>query len=59
MFSTQLHIGNATTPLMVNVFRGVQADQPVQTQPAASSSSTCTVSYTLGLLLLSVFLWMN
>uniref|UniRef100_A0A3Q2Q862 Carbonic anhydrase n=1 Tax=Fundulus heteroclitus TaxID=8078 RepID=A0A3Q2Q862_FUNHE len=38
LFSTMLHINNTnTSPLMVNVFRGIQPPQPVSTQRSSST----------------------
>ncbi|XP_041818722.1 carbonic anhydrase XVb [Chelmon rostratus] len=54
LFSTVLHIGNSSSPLMTKVFRELQPEQPVTTQPASSSSTkTC---YSLGLMALSLAL---
>uniref|UniRef100_A0A3Q2TZJ7 Carbonic anhydrase n=1 Tax=Fundulus heteroclitus TaxID=8078 RepID=A0A3Q2TZJ7_FUNHE len=37
LFSTKLHIGGTPySPLMVNVFRGIQPSQPVSTQPSCT-----------------------
>ncbi|XP_035997639.1 carbonic anhydrase 4 isoform X2 [Fundulus heteroclitus] len=37
LFSTRLHIGDTPySPLMVNVFRGIQPSQPVSTQPSCT-----------------------
>lgn len=52
LFSTTLHIDGASSPLMTNVYRNVQAAQPVTTQPSGASS-TC---YSLGLMALSLIL---
>ncbi|CAG5907289.1 unnamed protein product [Menidia menidia] len=62
LFSTTLHIStNASSPLMVNVFRNVQPAQPVSTQPASSgSSSTASMpGFTLGLMAVAFVLGRN
>lgn len=54
LFSTTVRVSNGTSSLMTNVYRNVQAAQPVTTQAASSSdSSTC---YSLGLMTLSIAL---
>ncbi|XP_038161348.1 carbonic anhydrase XVb [Cyprinodon tularosa] len=47
LFSTTVHIGNTSEPLMVNVFRRVQAAQPVSTQPRSGSSAHAGYSLAL------------
>ncbi|XP_054913808.1 carbonic anhydrase XVb [Poeciliopsis prolifica] len=47
LFSTSMRIKNSTSPLMVNVYRGIQASQPVSTQPKASSSTKSGYSLSL------------
>ncbi|XP_047233689.1 carbonic anhydrase 4-like [Girardinichthys multiradiatus] len=52
LFSTSLHISDTASPLMVNVFRGIQRSQPVSTQPKASSSTK--TGYSLALMTLGL-----
>ncbi|XP_058477212.1 carbonic anhydrase 4-like isoform X2 [Solea solea] len=53
LFSTMVHIGNSSSPLMVKVYRNLQPAQAVTTQASDSSS---TVFYSLGLVALSLIL---
>ncbi|MEQ2166111.1 hypothetical protein GOODEAATRI_024308, partial [Goodea atripinnis] len=52
LFSTSLHISDTASPLMVDVFRGIQRSQPVSTQPKASSSTK--TGYSLALMTLGL-----
>ncbi|XP_059180699.1 carbonic anhydrase 4-like isoform X2 [Centropristis striata] len=52
LFSTTVHIGNSSSLLMTNVYRGIQKAQKVTTQ-SSSASNTC---YSLGLMALSLIL---
>ncbi|XP_047194412.1 carbonic anhydrase 12 [Hippoglossus stenolepis] len=56
LFSRTVHVNNSSSPLMTNVFRQIQPDQPVTTQAESSASTTC---YSLGLMVLSLALWKN
>ena len=53
LFSTILHIGNGTSELMTNIYRGVQAAQPVTTQATSGSSR---VPFSLGLMALCLLI---
>ncbi|XP_058477214.1 carbonic anhydrase 4-like [Solea solea] len=53
LFSTTVHIGNGSSPLMVKIYRNLQPPQAVTTQ-ASDSSSTTYLS--MGLLALSLML---
>ncbi|XP_070782843.1 carbonic anhydrase XVb [Enoplosus armatus] len=55
LFSTTVHVSNSSSPLMVNVYRNIQPAQRVTTQ-RASSGSTSTTCYSLGLMALSLAL---
>ncbi|XP_053270469.1 carbonic anhydrase 4 [Pleuronectes platessa] len=56
LFSNTVHVNGSSSPLMTNVFRQIQPDQPVTTQAASSASTTC---YSLGLMVFSFALWKN
>ncbi|XP_029933721.1 carbonic anhydrase 4-like [Myripristis murdjan] len=53
LFSTSIHAGNSSAPLMTNVYRSTQPAQPVRTQLAETSGDTRTC-YSLGLMALSL-----
>ncbi|KAJ0060159.1 hypothetical protein NL108_004007 [Boleophthalmus pectinirostris] len=53
MFANSVHIGNSTSPLLINCYRNVQAAQPV----THSSSSKINISY--GLFVFISALWMR
>ncbi|XP_026171650.1 carbonic anhydrase 4-like [Mastacembelus armatus] len=55
LFSTTVRFSNSSSPFMTNVYRSIQPAQPVTTQPASSSSSS-TTCYSLGLMFLSLIL---
>ncbi|XP_062270037.1 carbonic anhydrase 4-like [Platichthys flesus] len=54
LFSNTVQVNGSSSPLMTNVFREIQPDQPVTTQAESSASTTCC---SLGLVLLSLALW--
>ncbi|XP_040923180.1 carbonic anhydrase XVb [Toxotes jaculatrix] len=56
LFSTTVRVSNSSSPLMINVYRNIQPEQPVTTQPSSSSSSASTTCYSLGLMALSLVL---
>lgn len=57
LFSKTVRIGNSSSEFMVNVYRNVQAAQPVTVTPSSSSGSKMNYSY--GLFVLIAALWMR
>lgn len=56
-FSNTVYFTNSTSSIfMTNVFRDIMPDLPVQTQKSTSSSSS-SVTYSLGMIFLSMLLW--
>ncbi|XP_039992202.1 carbonic anhydrase XVb [Xiphias gladius] len=55
LFSTTVRVSNGSSPYTINVYRNLQPAQPVTTQPASSSTSS-TTCYSLGLMALSLAL---
>uniref|UniRef100_A0A3P8WYR6 Carbonic anhydrase n=1 Tax=Cynoglossus semilaevis TaxID=244447 RepID=A0A3P8WYR6_CYNSE len=52
LFSTMVHVNGSSSPLMTNVYRSIQVDQPVTTQ--SSSSSVPSASIALVIMALSL-----
>ncbi|XP_035468684.1 carbonic anhydrase 4-like isoform X2 [Scophthalmus maximus] len=61
LFSTTIYVTNSSSPLMTNVFRKIQPEQPVTTQSTSTSSTSSppTTCYSLGLMGLSLALGWN
>ncbi|KAM3859596.1 carbonic anhydrase XVb [Diretmus argenteus] len=55
LFSNTVRVGNSTSALMTNVYRGIQPSQAVTTQPTSGSAK---VYYSLGLVSLGLMLRM-
>ncbi|XP_072312203.1 carbonic anhydrase XVb [Eucyclogobius newberryi] len=53
MFANTVHIGNASTPLMTNVYRNIQPAQPV------THSSGSKMNFSFGIIVFTVALWMR
>ncbi|XP_029977966.1 carbonic anhydrase 4-like [Sphaeramia orbicularis] len=60
LFSTTVHVDTtASSPLMIDVYRGIQPDLAVRTQSTTGSGSTFKPSYTLGIVTLILALGRN
>uniref|UniRef100_A0A3P8WVJ9 Carbonic anhydrase n=1 Tax=Cynoglossus semilaevis TaxID=244447 RepID=A0A3P8WVJ9_CYNSE len=60
LFSTTLHTSDSASPIMIDVYRNIQPDQKVTTQPGNNSNSLSTNYYSLAVLLaLNLMQFMN